>query len=184
MHDSPPCRPRRPQARGVHRFVRVLLADRGDLEARVFERGTDVRIRVEVLPVLLAEGVAVTGLRELDRGVAAARGASTVLVITNSFPADSPATTGLAMVKSIIASVWRSKTSQPAGRRQPATAFIVSRRSPGVEVVEAVERADHRVEAGVDRQLGESHPTQHHLGAEALASKASIASDASTPTTR
>ena len=89
MHDSPPCRPRRPQGRGVHRFVRVLLADRGDLEARVFERGTDVRIRVEVLPVLLAEGLAVTGPRDLDRGVAGARGGSTTLVITKSFPADS-----------------------------------------------------------------------------------------------
>ena len=46
--------------------------DRGHREARVVEGGTDIRIRVEVLPVLLAERVTVTGPRELDPGVAGA----------------------------------------------------------------------------------------------------------------
>ena len=50
----------------------VLLADRRHREARVLEGGTDIRIRVEVLAVLLAEGVTVTGPRELDLGVACA----------------------------------------------------------------------------------------------------------------
>ena len=67
-----PCSPGRAQGRGVRRLVRVLLLYRGQLEARVLERGTDVRIRVEVLPVLLAEGVPVTGPRELDPGIAGA----------------------------------------------------------------------------------------------------------------
>ena len=57
---------------------------------------------------------------------------STTLLITKPFPADTPRTSGWAMVKFIIASVWRSKTSHPAGRRQPATASIVSRNSSGV----------------------------------------------------
>ena len=56
---------------------------------------------------------------------------STTLLITKSFPADVPATSGLEMVKSIIASVWRSKTSHPAGRSRWATAAIVSRNSSG-----------------------------------------------------
>ena len=41
---------------------------------------------------------------------------STMLLITKSLPADVPATSGLEMVKFIIASVWRSKTGHPAGR--------------------------------------------------------------------
>ena len=40
----------------------------------VVDSGTDIRIRVEVLAVLLGEGVAVTGPRQLDRGVAGAGG--------------------------------------------------------------------------------------------------------------
>ena len=35
--------------------MRVLLADRGHREARVVEAGMDIRVRVEVLPVALAE---------------------------------------------------------------------------------------------------------------------------------
>ena len=64
--------PCRAQGRGVHRLVRVLLADRGHREAGGFEGGADIRVRVEVLPVLLAEGVTVTGPRELELGVARA----------------------------------------------------------------------------------------------------------------
>ena len=41
--------------------LRVLLADRGHREARGPEGGPDVRFRVEVLPVQLAEGVTVRG---------------------------------------------------------------------------------------------------------------------------
>ena len=50
----------------------VLIAYRRHREARVVEGGADIRVRVEVLPVLLAEGVAVTGPREHDLGVARA----------------------------------------------------------------------------------------------------------------
>ena len=66
------CSPGRAQGRGVRRLVRVLVLDRGHLEARVLERRTDIRVRVEVLAVLLAEGLPVTGPRELDPGVARA----------------------------------------------------------------------------------------------------------------
>ena len=83
-----PCRPGRAQGRCVRRLVRVLRAHRGHLEARVAEGGADIRIRVEVLPVLLGEGVTVTGPRELDPGVAGAGSGSTTLLITKSFPAD------------------------------------------------------------------------------------------------
>src|SRR4029450_9248048 len=65
-----PCGPGRAQSRGVCRLVGVLLADPGHREARVVEGGTNLRIGVEVLPVLLAERVTVTGPGELDPGVA------------------------------------------------------------------------------------------------------------------
>src|SRR3954453_11765505 len=50
-----PRRPRRPQGRRARGLMRVLLADRGHGEARTPEGVADIRIRVEVLPVVLAE---------------------------------------------------------------------------------------------------------------------------------
>ena len=56
---APRC-PGRAQGRGPHRLMRVFLADRDHLEARILQCATDIGILVEVLPVLLAERVAVT----------------------------------------------------------------------------------------------------------------------------
>jgi len=54
-----------------------------------------------------------------------------VLLITKRFSAAAPVTTGFEIVKRIIASVWRSKTSHPEVRRRRATAAIVSRNAFG-----------------------------------------------------
>ena len=79
----------------------------------------------------LAERVAVTG-RVSSIVVSHVRvPGSTTLLITKSFPADVPATSGLEMVKFIIASVWRSKTTHPAGRSRRASEAIVCRNCAG-----------------------------------------------------
>ena len=52
--------------------MRVLLADRRYGETRVLESRTYIGIRVEVLSVLLAKRVTVSGPGELDSGVAGA----------------------------------------------------------------------------------------------------------------
>ena len=139
--------------------MRVLLAHRGDLEAPVFERGTDVRNGVEVLPVPLAEGVAVTGLRELDRGVADAGGR------IHSAGDDEPVSGRLARDDGVGDGEVHHRVGveiEDEPTRGPEAIGHRVHRQPQVawrEVVEAVERADHGVEAGVDRQLGKSHPT-------------------------
>ena len=83
----------------------VLLADCGHHEARVLEGGTDIGIRVEVLPVLLAKRVTVTGPRERDPGIARAgpgvHDAADHKIVPGCFTRDD----GLEMVKSIIPSV-------------------------------------------------------------------------------
>src|SRR4051812_715877 len=69
---QPPCGPGRTHGRRIHELVRVFRGERGHCESRVVQGATYVGILVEELPVLLAERVTVTRMRELDRAVARA----------------------------------------------------------------------------------------------------------------
>ena len=91
---------------------------------------------------------------------------STTLVIAKRWPSAWPSTTGLATVKAIIASVCRSKTSQPPGRSQPGKAPQGRPQAVGGEVVQAVERRDRGVEEPADREVGERLPAEDHVGAQ------------------
>ena len=148
----------------------VLVAYRGQLEARALQGGKDVRVRVEVLAVLLAEGFPVTGPRKLDPRVArAGAGIDDTAdheVVSRGLTRDHGVGDGEAHHR-----VGVEIEDEPAGGPK-ADGHRVHRQSQLVrgEVVEAVERADRGVEDAVDRQVGESCPGQRHLGAEALAS--------------
>ena len=149
--------------------MRVLLADRGHREARVLEGGTDIRVRVEVLPVLLAEGVTVTGPRELDPGVARAGAgvddAADHEVVPGRFTRDDGVGDGEVHHPVGV----KVEDEPPGGPKQEGHCGHRQSQLVRGEVVEAVERADCRVEDTFDRQVGEGHPAQRHLGAEALA---------------
>ena len=164
-----PCSPGRAQGRGVCRLMRVLLADRGHREARVVEAGTNLRIRVEVLPVALAERVTVTGPRELDRGVAGARAGIDDAADHEVVPGRCARDVGVGDGE-VHHRVGVEVEDEPPGGPKPVGDR--GHRQPQLhrsEIVEAVERADRRVEDTFDREVGERHPAQRHLAAEALA---------------
>ena len=96
---------------------------------------------------------------------------STTLLITKSFPARLTRDRGVGDGEVHHRVGVEVEDEPPVG---PKTARHRGHRQPQLlrgEVVEAVERADRGVEDTFDRQVGERHPAQHHLGAEALARK-------------
>ena len=151
-----PCGPGRAQGRGVRRLVRVLLTDRCDREARVPERGTDIPIHVEVLPVLLGEGVTVTRRRSSIVVSHVRAPGSTTLLITKSFPADCTRDDGVGD-REAHHRVRVEVEDEPACR--PEAGGDRRHRQPQLvrsEVVEAVERAHRGVEDTFDRQVREA----------------------------
>src|SRR5215204_844695 len=165
-----PCGPGRAQGRGVRRLVRVLRAHCDLPEARVLDGGADARIRVEVLVVLLAKGIPVTGPRELDPGLAGTGGGIHDTADHEVVPRRLTRDYGVGDGE-VHHPVGVEVEDEPTGRPK-AAGHRANRRLQLVptEVVEAVERADRRVEDTLDLQVGESHPAQRHLGPKALAS--------------
>ena len=150
--------------------MRVLLGHRSHREARVSEGSTDIRVSVEVLTMLLAEGLTVAVPRELDPGVARAgagiHGVADHELVPGRFTGHDGVGDG-ELHHPVGVEVEHEPPGGPdqRGHCERGQSQLVRR-----EVVEAVERAHRRVEDAFDRQVGQRHPAQRRLVAQALAS--------------